>query len=112
MALDRRRRDVRPPPSPAAGSACRTRRRSPPLPRTTAVVGYQQLYLTDDDGGRVRRQGRDRAADSQVAAWAFLGFTDPTHGVALGYVGSVAPGNERLYYTIDGGQSYHLVPIP
>ena len=47
------------------------------------------------------------AADSQVAAWAWLGFTDPTHGVALGFVGSVAPANERLYYTLDGGQTYH-----
>ena len=47
-----------------------------------------------------------------VVAWAYLGFTDDTHGVALGYVGSVSPANERLYYTTDGGQSYHLVTVP
>ena len=34
VALDGRRRRTSPPPSPAAGSACRTRRRSRPLPRT------------------------------------------------------------------------------
>ena len=81
---------------------------------STAVVGYQQLYWTDDDGATYRpvKITQSPAADSQVAAWAWLGFTDPTHGVALGYVGSVAPANERLYYTVDGGQTYHFVAVP
>jgi BNR/Asp-box repeat len=81
---------------------------------STAVVGYQQLYRTDDDGASYTpvKITQSPAADSQVAAWAWLGFTDPTHGVALGYVGSVAPANERLYYTLDGGQTYHYVAVP
>lgn len=88
----------------------------PPLPNsavfaaasnTTAVVGYQQLYRTGDAG-----RTWDPTGPSGIAQWAYVGFTDSTHGVALGYVGSVAPANERLYYTTDGGQSYHLVPLP
>jgi photosystem II stability/assembly factor-like uncharacterized protein len=72
---------------------------------STAVVGYQQLYRTTD-GALWSPVG-----PSGIAQWAYLAFTDPTHGVGLGYVGSIAPANERLYYTIDAGQTYHLVPI-
>ena len=73
----------------------------------TAVVGYQQLYRTEDSGQTYAKVG-----PSQVSAWAYLGFTDDTHGIGLGYVGSISPANERLYYTTDGGQTYHLVPLP
>jgi photosystem II stability/assembly factor-like uncharacterized protein len=74
---------------------------------STAVVGGQKLYRTTDDGATWSPVG-----PSGIAQWAFLGFTDVTHGVAIGYAGSVSPANERLYYTIDAGQSYHLVPVP
>jgi hypothetical protein len=74
---------------------------------TTAVVGYQQLYRTGDAGRTWTAVG-----PPGIAGWTYLGFTDATHGVAIGYVGQIAPGNQRLYYTTDGGQSYHLVTLP
>ena len=74
---------------------------------TTAVVGYQQLYRTADAGSTWAP-----VAVPGIVQWAYLGFTDATHGVGLGYVGSVSAENERLYYTTDAGQSYHLVPLP
>ena len=96
---------------------------APPLPNsavfaaasnTTAVVGYQQLYRTADSGATYTpvKITQSPAADSQVVAWAYLGFTNSTHGIGLGYVGSVAQANERPFYTTDAGQSYHLVPLP
>lgn len=74
---------------------------------STAVVGYEQLYRTTDDGATWNRTG-----PTGIAQWAYLGFTDPTHGVALGFLGKIAPANERLFYTTDGGQTYHRVPLP
>jgi photosystem II stability/assembly factor-like uncharacterized protein len=73
---------------------------------STAVVGYQQLYRTTDNGSTWNRVG------PTGIQWAYLGFTDPTHGVALGFAGALAPANERLYYTTDAGQTYHPVPLP
>ncbi|HEY2652721.1 MAG TPA: hypothetical protein VGI50_12400 [Solirubrobacteraceae bacterium] len=74
----------------------------------TAVVGYRQLYRTTDGGST----WSPVVGPSGITWWQYLGFTDPTHGVAIGYVGSSAqPSNERLYYTTDGGASYHLVSI-
>jgi photosystem II stability/assembly factor-like uncharacterized protein len=74
---------------------------------TIAVVGFQKLYRTGNGGALW-----DSVDLPGVTQLAYLGFTDATHGVALGYVGSVAPANERLFYTIDAAQSYHLVPLP
>ncbi len=74
---------------------------------STAVVGYSQLYRTTDDGATWNRTG-----PTGIAQWAYLGFTDPTHGVALGFVGKIAPANERLFYTTDAGQTYHRVALP
>lgn len=74
---------------------------------TVAVVGFNQLYRTADAGVTWTPVG-----PSGIAQWVYLGFTDQTHGVALGYVGSVAPANEQLFYTTDGAQSYHLVSLP
>jgi len=74
---------------------------------TTAVVGYRQLYRTLDGGAN----WTPVTGPVGITWWQYLGFTDPTHGVAIGYVGSEQPSNERLYYTTDGGASYHLVSI-
>jgi hypothetical protein len=74
---------------------------------TTAVVGYRQLYRTTDGGA----SWTPVTGPTGITWWQYLGFTDPTHGVALGYIGSQQPSNERLYYTTDGGASYHLVTI-
>jgi photosystem II stability/assembly factor-like uncharacterized protein len=73
---------------------------------TTAVVGYRQLYRTTDGGASYQPVG-----PHGISFWQYLGFTDTTHGVALGYAGSQVPSHVRLYYTTDGGQSYHLVSI-
>jgi BNR/Asp-box repeat len=74
---------------------------------TVAVVGYQHLYRTGDAG-----QTWNPVGPFGIAQWVYVAFTDPTHGVALGYVGQVAPADERLYYTTDAGQTYHLVALP
>lgn len=75
---------------------------------TTAVVGYRQLYRTTDGGA----SWSPATGPVGISWWQYIGFTDPTRGVALGYVGTQRPSNERLYYTTDGGASYHLVRIP
>jgi photosystem II stability/assembly factor-like uncharacterized protein len=73
----------------------------------TAVVGYRELYRTTDGGA----SWAPVVGPVGITWWQYLGFTDPTHGVAIGYVGSQQPSNERLYYTTDGGANYHLVRI-
>jgi photosystem II stability/assembly factor-like uncharacterized protein len=72
---------------------------------STAVVGYQQLYRTTDNGSTWNQTG------PTGIRWAYLGFTDATHGVALGFAGQNAT-DERLYYTTDAGQTYHRVSLP
>jgi photosystem II stability/assembly factor-like uncharacterized protein len=74
---------------------------------TTAVVGYRQLYRTADGGA----SWTPVSGPVGITWWQYIGFTDPTHGVAIGYVGAEQASNERLYYTTDGGASYHLVSI-
>lgn len=72
---------------------------------TTAVFGFQQLYRTVDGGKSYVPVG-----PAGIGSWQYLGFTDATHGVALG-IGSQPGSREQLYYTTDGGLSYHLVAI-
>ncbi len=73
---------------------------------TVAVAsGQGPLYRTVDAG----------ASWTPVAApsanWTYLGFTDSTHGVAIGEFGGGGHQRYRLYYTTDAGASYHLVTI-
>jgi photosystem II stability/assembly factor-like uncharacterized protein len=72
---------------------------------TTAVLGASTLYRTTDGGAHYAP-----VSGMSVTAWQYLGFTDATHGVAIGYLGSSpTPDSERLYVTTDGGAIYHLV---
>ncbi|HEY6525749.1 MAG TPA: hypothetical protein VIY10_18345 [Solirubrobacteraceae bacterium] len=70
----------------------------------TAALGADKVF-------RITGGGTHHALVPTVATThlQYLGFTDAAHGVALGYDGSLAPANERLYYTSDGGLSYRLV---
>lgn len=71
-----------------------------------AVASSQgPLYRTTDAGASWTR------VDAPSADWIYLGFTDASHGVAIGQFGSGANRAYQLWYTIDSGKSYHLVPI-
>ncbi|MDA8069618.1 MAG: hypothetical protein M0T77_13575 [Actinomycetota bacterium] len=73
---------------------------------TVAVAsGQGPLYVTTNGGSSWT------PAQAPSAGWAYLGFTDATHGVALGLFGSGRKQVWRLYYTTDAGASYHYVPI-
>jgi hypothetical protein len=70
----------------------------------TAVLGADRLFRITGGGARYAPVPTGATTHLQ-----YLGFTDATHGVALGYDGSLTPANERLYYTSNGGASYDLV---
>ena len=65
--------------------------------------GQGPLYRTSN-GGRTWKP-----ADAPSGGWTYLGFTDRTHGVAIGDFGSGGHQQFQLYYTINAGRSYHLV---
>ena len=67
--------------------------------------GQGPLYRTANGGSSWR------PVDAPPADWTYLGFTDATHGVAVGDFGSGGHHQYRLYYTTDAGKSYHLVSI-
>jgi hypothetical protein len=73
---------------------------------STAVLGANKLERTTDAGAHYTTV----SGIEPVTAFQYLGFTDATHGVAIGYVGSSpTPDSERVYITSDAGASYHLV---
>ena len=67
--------------------------------------GQGPLFRTADAGGSWTRV----AAPS--ANWTYLGFSDQTHGVAIGSFGTGGHQYSKLFYTTNGGLSYHYVPI-
>jgi photosystem II stability/assembly factor-like uncharacterized protein len=73
---------------------------------TVAVASSQgPLFHTGDAGTSWS------PVNAPSANWIYLGFTDATHGVAIGGFGKGGRQNYRLYYTTDGGISYHRVMI-
>jgi photosystem II stability/assembly factor-like uncharacterized protein len=72
---------------------------------TVAVAsGQGPLYVTSNAGGSWTPSA------APAANWTYLGFTDATHGVAIGQFGSNGSVKDgRLYYTTDAGTSYHRV---
>ncbi len=72
----------------------------------TAVLGADKLFRATGGGGHYAF-----VPSGPTTTLQYLGFTDETHGVAIGYVGSPAPANERSFYTSDAGATYHLVSI-
>ncbi len=73
---------------------------------STAVVGFDRLYRTTDAGASYQRVDAPSGF-----VWEYVGFTDPTHGVAIGYPATARSSAAQLYYTTDAGASYHAVPI-
>jgi photosystem II stability/assembly factor-like uncharacterized protein len=71
---------------------------------TTAVTGLKRLYRTED-AGRTWQPVRG----APTLDWSYLGFTDPTHGVAIGTPQGYS--RAQLYYTTDGGVSWRLIPV-
>ncbi|MDE3131298.1 MAG: hypothetical protein KGL16_09100 [Acidobacteriota bacterium] len=73
---------------------------------STAVASSQgPLYRTINAGASWA------AVNAPSANWVYLGFTDASHGVAIGQFGNGNNHAYQLYYTTDAGASYHLVPI-
>lgn len=71
------------------------------------LAGYQRLYRTTNGGGAWSPVAGLPAAFSAVD----LAFSDATHGVAIGGVGSGRRFRLVLYATDDGGASYRRVKI-
>ncbi len=67
-----------------------------------AVVAGQRLYRTTNAGVSYTPVG------PAGYAWSYLGFTNASHGAALG---GHDGGSEALFYTTNAGLSYHEVRI-
>ncbi len=73
---------------------------------TTAVIGSQELLRTTDGGRVFKRLPMPLAA----GGWDVT-FLDARHGLALGLFGESEFPHARLYYTSNGGASYHPIRI-
>jgi hypothetical protein len=73
---------------------------------TVAAVADNHIYRTGNGGASWTAKG------PSGFLWPYLGFTDATHGAALGVPSSY--GGDQLvflFYTTDGGRSWHKVTI-
>ncbi len=69
------------------------------------IAAYRHMYRTTDAGA-----GWSRVAGLPAAFFATsIGFSDPTHGWAIGGTGRGRSWRMRLYYTTDAGASYQRV---
>lgn len=76
--------------------------------------GQGSLYRTTNGGATwtpVTITNGPAAGRSVTANWTYLGFSDATHGVAIGSFGTGGHQYTGLYYTTDSGASYHFVPV-
>jgi hypothetical protein len=72
---------------------------------TVALVAGLRLYRTTNAGASYAPVG------PAGFRWAYLGFTNATHGAALASPSSSNGRSEELFYTTNAGLSYHLVRI-
>ncbi len=71
------------------------------------IAAYQHMYRTTDAGA-----GWSQVAGLPAAFSATnIGFSDSTHGWAIGGIGRGRRWRMRLYYTSDAGASYHRVGL-
>ncbi|HYB28226.1 MAG TPA: hypothetical protein VEF89_16545 [Solirubrobacteraceae bacterium] len=77
-----------------------------PATATVAAVADNRIYRTGNGGANWTAVG------PSGFLWPYLGFTNATHGAALAVPSSYGGGYvEFLYYTTDGGLSWHKVTI-
>lgn len=75
---------------------------------TTAVVATLAHLLVTTDGGASFRPAKGPAVDAG-GGWVFVGFTDPTHGVAISVIDDRR--TTVLWQTTDGGRVWSPVTI-
>ncbi len=75
--------------------------------RVAVIAAYQHMYRTAGGGARWSQVAGLPTAFSATN----IGFSDSTHGWAIGGVGSGHSSRMRLYDTTDAGASYRLVRL-
>jgi photosystem II stability/assembly factor-like uncharacterized protein len=72
---------------------------------SSAIVGYGQLLRTTDAGRHWTPVG------PKGLAWQSLMFVDKTFGIGIAGPASSAPAGSRVYYTDNGGLTFHAITI-
>jgi photosystem II stability/assembly factor-like uncharacterized protein len=71
----------------------------------TAVIGFQRLLRTSDRGRHYRPVG------PRHHTWAYVGFTDASHGLAILSLGNDGTGPTQLWSSRDAGKHWYRVSI-